>query len=67
MHGGIVYIPFVGGLLSPEKTFFPEYYRGLYREKESNMIVSAGLGNNTVPFRLLNRPEICVITLEAAS
>lgn len=67
MHGGIVYIPFVGGLLSPEKTFFPKYYRGLYREKESNMIVSAGLGNNTVPFRLLNRPEICAITLEAAS
>ena len=30
VHGGMVRLPGVGGLLSPERRFFPQYDGGLY-------------------------------------
>ena len=62
-HGGIVRIPFLGGLLSSDGTLFPEYDAGLYEKNNSKMFVSRGLGNHPVEFRLFNRPEIAVISL----
>ena len=62
VHGGLIIIPFKGGLLSPERDFFPEYYGGIYSLEESKMIVNRGLGNSFA-FRFLNRPEISVVTL----
>lgn len=58
VHGGAVRLPMVGGLLSPERTFFPQYDKGRFRIGSAEMIVSAGLGK----LRLLNPPEICLIT-----
>jgi len=63
MHGGAIYIPGVGGLLSPEKEFFPEYYRGLYTKGDTNMVVNAGFSSGTFKLRLFNYPEISVIRL----
>jgi predicted MPP superfamily phosphohydrolase len=63
VHGGVVIIPFKGGLLSPERDFFPEYYGGLYSIKERKMIVNRGLGNGKFGIRIFNRPEVTVITL----
>ncbi|MGN1134484.1 MAG: metallophosphoesterase [Oscillospiraceae bacterium] len=60
-HGGVVRLPFVGGILSPERTFFPEYTKGVYRHKASAMVVSAGLGK----FRVFNPAEIVSVTLKA--
>lgn len=57
VHGGAVRLPLVGGLLSPERRFFPRYSKGLYAVGRHEMIVSAGLGK----LRFHNPPEICVI------
>ncbi|MCP1143302.1 metallophosphoesterase [Lysinibacillus endophyticus] len=63
-HGGQVRIPFIGGLFAPSQGFFPTYTAGVYEEDETTMAVSRGLGNSTVPFRILNLPEIVVVELK---
>lgn len=63
IHGGIVRLPFLGGLLSPDATFFPKYDAGEFELGDSKMIVSRGLGNSTLKLRVFNRPEIVTITL----
>lgn len=65
LHGGQVRLPFVGGLLSPEPSLFPEYDAGLFTENSTNMIVSRGIGNSAIPIRFNNRPEIIVVTLKS--
>ena len=63
-HGGQFRLPFVGGVLSPDHTFFPEYDAGLFVKDDTSMIVSKGIGNSSVPVRFNNRPEIIVVTLQ---
>lgn len=66
-HGGIVRLPFVGGLMGTNRQFFPPWTAGVYRLGNSTLFVSRGLGNNTVPFqgfRVFNRPEVAVVTLK---
>lgn len=65
MHGGIIQLPIIGGLLSPERTLFPQYSAGKYTVEESTLIVNRGLGNSTVNLRVFNNPEISVITLKS--
>lgn len=62
-HGGQIRLPFIGGLLAPDQGLLPEYDGGFYSLDASHMIVSRGLGNSIFPFRVLNRPEIPVLTL----
>ena len=64
-HGGLIRIPGVGGLVSTDRTLFPDYDAGLYDNGVYKMIVSRGLGNSVRMPRLLNRPEIVSITLSA--
>lgn len=64
-HGGQIRLPFVEGLYSPSQGFFPEFTSGTYKESDTTMIVSRGLGNSLFPLRVFNRPELVVITLEA--
>ncbi len=63
VHGGMIRLPFVGGIYSPERTFFPEYDGGLYPFGEQNLVVSRGIGNGNFGFRFLNCPEIVTIEL----
>ena len=63
IHGGIIRIPFLGGLLSPDIAFFPKYNKGLYSYGTSYLNVSSGLGNNRL-FRINNPPQINLITLK---
>ena len=63
-HGGIVRIPGVGGLLSTDRTLFPDYEAGMYDNGNYTMIVSRGLGNSISVPRLMNRPEIVSIELK---
>ena len=63
-HGGMIRIPFKGGVYSPEKTFFPKYDGGIFAEQGKTLIVSRGLGNGGMGFRLFNPPELVFITLE---
>ena len=62
-HGGQFRLPFVGGLVAPNQGFFPEYDAGQFTEEKTTMIVSRGVGNSIIPFRVNNRPEIVVVTL----
>lgn len=64
VHGGQIRLPLVGGLLGPDRRFFPEYDAGLYRQGETQMVVSRGLGGSLIPQRLFNRPELVLITLQ---
>ena len=62
-HGGQFKIPFIGGLVAPGQGFFPEYYTGSYIKENTEMIVSRGIGNSIIPFRINNKPEIIIAEL----
>lgn len=66
-HGGIVRLPFVGGLFGTDRRLFPAWDAGLYRQGETALYVSRGLGYTNVHFRLFNRPEVAVIVLRRGS
>ncbi|MDF2800345.1 MAG: putative phosphohydrolase [Anaerocolumna sp.] len=63
LHGGVIRLPFLGGMLSPQYRFFPDYDGGRYEKDSKTMLVSRGLGGHTIKFRIFNRPEIVVVTL----
>ena len=62
-HGGIIRLPFLGGLISHDLELFPDYTAGLYEVNGSVLFVSRGLGSSGASFRLFNRPEVAVLTL----
>lgn len=66
-HGGQIRLPFIGGLAAPGQGFLPEYDAGVYREGNTSMVVSRGLGNSVFPIRVFNPPDVVLITLRAES
>lgn len=64
-HGGQIRIPFVGGIVAPNQGVFPKYTSGKYEENNTTMIVSRGIGNSIIPFRINNRPELIVVELRS--
>ena len=62
-HGGIIRLPFVGGLLNVNRSFGAEYESGVYQTPHYRMVVSRGLGNSIPIPRLFNRPEVVTVTL----
>ena len=63
-HGGLIRLPFVGGLIGVDRELFPTYDAGAFRAGDTTMIVSRGLGNSVPIPRLFNGPDLPVITLE---
>ena len=63
-HGGQFRLPFVGGLAAPNQGLFPAYDAGVYTQAHTNMVVSRGIGNSVIPFRIHNRPEVIRIQLQ---
>lgn len=63
-HGGVVRVPFCGAVVCPNEGIFPKYSKGLFRKNDTVMVVSGGLGNTGLPFRLNNFPEIVIIDIE---
>jgi len=67
MHGGVVQIPKVGGLISPSRELFPKFSKGLYTNGHgSALVVSAGLAGHVMPPRLFNPLHLPIIILEGA-
>ena len=66
LHGGIIRLPFIGGVITPQAKLFPRYSAGNYKIAEKEMIVSRGLGTHTIPIRFNNKPELSVIHLSPA-
>lgn len=64
MHGGVVRIPGLKGVISPSLIPFPHYDGGLFEEHGSRMVISRGLGMHTIPVRLFNPGELVVVELQ---
>lgn len=64
LHGGLVRLPGVGGVISPQVKLFPKYNAGNFSEMGQEMIVSRGLGSHSNMPRLFNAPEIVYVTLK---
>lgn len=63
IHGGIMRLPLLGGVISPSFRIFPKYDGGLYKKGKSTMVLSRGLGMHTIPIRIFNPGEIVVVKL----
>jgi predicted MPP superfamily phosphohydrolase len=65
LHGGMVRLPGVGGILSPQAKFFPKYNSGTYVENGQHLVVSRGLGSHSIMPRLFNIPEVVLVSLKS--
>ena len=63
VHGGIMRLPVLGGVLSPNMTLFPKYDGGKFERGNATMILSRGLGTHTIPVRVFNPGELVIIRL----
>ena len=63
LHGGLVRIPVLGGIVTPQGFLFPKYSGEMTREGDQTVIVSRGLGSHTLNIRLFNVPELISVTL----
>ena len=64
VHGGQIRIPNIGGVIGPGQGLLPDYDAGLYSKGGTKMILSRGLGQSIVPFRINNPPELVLVILE---
>lgn len=63
VHGGLMRLPFLGGVIAPSMKLFPKYDGGRFEEGTSVMILSRGLGTHTLPIRIFNPGELVVVKL----
>lgn len=63
LHGGLVRVPGLGGIITPQGFLFPKYSGEMTREGDQTVIVSRGLGTHTLNIRLFNIPELISIRL----
>lgn len=61
-HGGQVRFG-SRALFSPGQGFFPHYIGGTYSAGGTTMVVSRGLGNSSIPWRIHNEPHLPLVTL----
>jgi len=64
VHGGVIRLPFLGGVISPSLRLFPKYDGGKFQKDRTTMILSRGLGSHTIPIRFLNPGELVVLELK---
>ena len=63
LHGGIMRLPLIGGVVSPQPALFPRYSGGEYRSGDgrSVMVLSCGMGVHTLPIRIFNPAELSIV------
>ncbi len=64
LHGGMVRLPGLGGVISPQVKFFPAYSSGCFTLEDKHMVVSRGLGSHSFMPRLFNTPEIVYVIMQ---
>lgn len=64
VHGGVMRLPLLGGVISPSVHLFPKYDGGMFREQDATMILGRGLGMHTIPIRVFNPGELVVVDVE---
>ena len=62
-HGGQMRV-FNHGLFAPNQGILPKYTSGIIKDNKTSMVISRGIGNSKFPFRINNRPELIIVTLE---
>ena len=65
LHGGIVRLPLLGGMIGENMELHPNYTSGVYDEGHTTMIVSRGCDYNLLKMRVFNGPEVLLITLNS--
>jgi len=63
LHGGVMRLPVIGGVISPRWQLFPRFSGGIYSEEYKKMVVSCGLGTHTIPVRVFNPGEVVCIDI----
>lgn len=63
-HGGLVCIPGIGSVISPQFVPFPKYDAGEFTVDGRKIFISRGLGTHTFHIRVFNRAELVVITVK---
>lgn len=63
VHGGILRLPFLGGVISPSMKLFPKYDGGTFREGKSTMVLGRGIGTHSPDVRIFNPGELIVVEL----
>jgi hypothetical protein len=64
IHGGVINLPGIGGVLSPDRSLFPKYDAGHFDEDGKHLIVSRGLGNHFL-IRVNNPAEVVTVVLRS--
>lgn len=65
LHGGLLRLPFIGGVVSPRLRLPKGCDAGLMKlNNNSSLFVSRGLGSHTIPLRFFNRVEINFLVLK---
>ncbi len=63
VHGGIMRLPLLGGVIAPSYTIFPKYDGGVFRHGRAVMLLGRGMGSHTLPFRFFNPAELYEVVL----
>ncbi len=63
-HGGLVCIPGLGSVISPQFIPFPKYDAGEFTIGGRKVYISRGLGTHTFHIRVFNRAELVVISIK---
>ncbi|MDE7311798.1 MAG: metallophosphoesterase [Eubacterium sp.] len=63
-HGGLVSIPGLGSIVSPQFVPFPKYDAGEFTVDGRKIYISRGLGTHTFHIRVFNRAELLFITVK---
>lgn len=64
VHGGIMKLPVLGGVIAPSLHLFPEYDGGIFHKNKSTMLLSRGMGVHSIPLRFFNPAELHIVTVE---
>lgn len=64
LHGGVVRIPGLGGVITPQLKLFPKYSGELTMEGGQAVVVSKGIGMHTMKVRLFNPAEMIVLHID---
>lgn len=62
-HGGLIRLPILGALFSPDLMLFPKYSFGLYENNGKYVYVTNGLGEHFINIRFLNVPSFVVLEI----
>lgn len=66
LHGGVVRLPVIGGIITPDFSLFPKFSGELTKVGDASVVVSKGIGIHTIKVRLFNPAEVVVMHISGA-